>query len=1314
MTEAPEGRTLVDVIHETIARYPAAPALDDGTVLLTYEALGERIAELSRRLWSANIGAGDRVGVRVPSGSVDLYVAILGVIVAGSAYVPVDADEPQDRADTVWAEAGVCAVIGEGLTLTLTGGVRTLGHSPQAHRDDDAWIIFTSGSTGKPKGVAITHRSAAAWVDAETELYCVSNPLGPGDRVLAGLSVAFDASCEEMWLAWRNGACLVPAPRDVVRSGADLGPWLAQRDITVVSTVPTLAALWPGTALEKVRLLIFGGEACPAELVARLAGPSREVWNTYGPTEATVIACGAMVDGSTPIRIGLPLQGYALAVVHPDGTPVRWGEEGELVIGGVGLGRYLDTAKDAEKYAPLPSLGWTRAYRSGDLVLADPAGLVFVGRADEQVKLAGRRVEMGEIDDALAQLPGVAAAAGAVQVSPSGNQVLAGYLVPATGATLDLSRCRELLAERLPKQLVPTLGIVDDLPVKTSGKVDRKALPWPLTSFADIPVQAFEGDLAWLAQQWTELLGPVPLTEETNFFAAGGASLAAAQLVSSLRVRHPQVSIADVYAHPTLGELAAHLTESTGVDRTDRSVAPTSSWIGFFQAPVIIALYSISGLRYVTGILIVCLVLFSFTDSPWVPSPPLLGTAAAWVVLYSLPFRLLLAITSARLLLVGIRPGVFRRGGSTHLRLWAVERIVTFCKLEPLMGTPMASWYARALGCEVGKGVHLDAMPPVTGLAVFGAGASIEYEADLAGHWLDGDRLNVGEVRIDDHARVGTRSTLTDGAHVGVGAEVAPGTSVTGYVPAGQHWAGAQMEYVGDAGADWPSGMNHARPLPMISILYLLSLFSLTVLPLLSVVPGGLLALRALQGVGSLQNALWTLAAWTPVFIVVTVIVYLALTVLLVRALSSLIKPGMHSVHGITGWATWFTQALLTKSLISTYPIYASLFTPVWMRLLGARVGKHVEISTVETMPHLTRVSDRSFLADHSMVSSRRVRNGWLHLGVSSVGEKSFVGNSAIVGPDLAVPDNSLLAVLSSAPKGMPENSSWFGRPPVELPRPIDQGDSSRTYNPPRKLMVGRGAVEACRILPAILTGWLALITVWVLNAIYVQSGFLVTAVWAGPVLLAGAVMTSLLAVVAKWTLVGRFEATEYPLWTSFIWRNELADVFSESLAVPGLIRMSIGTPFLNWWVRLMGTKVGRGVWCETWWLPEFDLIALGDGVSVNRGTVLQTHLFHDRIMRMDRIHLGADSTLGPNSIVLPGSAILEGATVGAASLVMRSEFVPQGTRWAGNPIRHWTLSEAQSRHGHPVDLQWSTGNLHPGVPWQQGPAQPTSRSAES
>ncbi len=320
---APVPRTLIDILTDTAEHHPDAPAIDDGEVALSYTELVDRITEGARQLAAGGVRPGDRVGIRMPSGSRELYLAILSVLAAGAAYVPVDADDPPERAVLVFGESAVRAVL-------TADGIETSGSSAVDVRvpgpSDDAWIIFTSGSTGKPKGVAVTHRNAAAFVDAEARLFVRDAPLGPGDRVLAGLSVAFDASCEEMWLAWRHGACLVPAPRSLVRTGMDLGPWLIARSITVVSTVPTLAALWPAEALDSVRLLIFGGEACPPELARRLAVDGREVWNTYGPTEATVVACAAQHDRYRPGAHLAPTAAVEPRTVVPTPRATQWAQ----------------------------------------------------------------------------------------------------------------------------------------------------------------------------------------------------------------------------------------------------------------------------------------------------------------------------------------------------------------------------------------------------------------------------------------------------------------------------------------------------------------------------------------------------------------------------------------------------------------------------------------------------------------------------------------------------------------------------------------------------------------------------------------------------------------------------------------------------------------------------------------------------------------------------------------------------------------------------------------------------------------------------
>ncbi|MFE1943309.1 Pls/PosA family non-ribosomal peptide synthetase [Streptomyces massasporeus] len=1251
---AASPRTLVDIFDASVRSYPEEPALDDGTTSLTYRELAAEVEWLRRRLGSAGVGLGDRVGIRVPSGTNQLYTAILAVLAAGAAYVPVDAEDPDERAELVFGEADVRAVIGAGHEITVHGAGETPAARPGVGHD--AWIIFTSGSTGKPKGVAVSHRSAAAFVDAEAALFLTEEPIGPGDRVMAGLSVAFDASCEEMWLAWRYGACLVPVPRSQVRSGADLGPWLVEQEITVVSTVPTLAALWEPETLNDVRLLIFGGEACPPELTQRLVTEGREVWNTYGPTEATVVACASLMSGQEPIRIGLPLDGWELAVVDEAGEPVPMGGSGQLVIGGVGLARYLDAEKDAEKYAPLESLGWERAYRSGDLVKAEPEGLVFLGRADEQIKLGGRRIELGEVDAALQSLPGVAGAAAAVRTARGGNQLLVGYVVTQDG--WDHATAVEKLRAELPAALVPLLAPVEELPTRTSGKVDRNALPWPLKDLdRGGPAEQLYGTEAWLAEQWTEVLG-IPVTSASDdFFAIGGGSLSAAQLTTRLRTRHPSAAVLDIYQQPVLRKLARRLEKSAQDEEARRTITPVPRRAQAVQLLLLVPLFTLLGLRWTVALAALGNLLPAHA---WLPTAPWWLLAVAAVVLFSPPGRLALAAGGARLLLRGVKPGRYARGGGVHLRLWTAERLAEFSGATSLTG----SWlerYARALGAKVGPDVDLHSLPPVTGMLKLGRGAAVESEVDLSGYWLDGDRLEVGTVKVGAHAVVGTRSVLLPGARVGKRAEVAPGSAVTGQIPTGQRWAGAPAVKLGKAKRNWPK--ERPRRGTRWSVMYGLTGLALTALPVLAGL-AALLVARAFVTPGSVLTG----AALAVVPATLTYgLAYAVQLLIAVRLLSLGLREGTHPTHGRIGWQAWTVTQLMDRSRETLFPLYAGLVTPVWLRLLGMRIGRGAEVSTVLALPSLTTVGEGAFLADDTLTAPYELGGGWMRIGRAEIGRRAFLGNSGMTAPGRSVPDGGLVGVLSATPKKAKKGTSYLGLPPVKLPRAAADGDQSRTYEPPARLLWARGLVELCRIVPVFCSAGLAVLTIAALCALGAWAPLL-----SGLVLLAAGGGAALVSIVAKWALVGRHRSGEHPLWSSFVWRNELADTFVEVLAVPWLAGAVPGTPVMTAWLRGLGARIGKGVWVESYWLPEMDLVTLRDAATVNRGCVLQTHLFHDRILRTDTVVLREGATLGPGGIVLPGSTIGARTTLGPASLVMAAESVPDDTRWLGNPIEAW------------------------------------------
>jgi non-ribosomal peptide synthetase-like protein len=949
------------------------------------------------------------------------------------------------------------------------------------------------------------------------------------------------------------------------------------------------------------------------------------------------------------------------------------GDTGELIIGGVGLARYLDAEKDAEKFAPHEQLGWPRAYRSGDLVRNDIDGLVFQGRIDDQVKVGGRRIELGEIEAALHGLPGVSGAAAALRETSAGTTVIVGYVTESQPGSFERESAVARLREELPAALVPLLALVAELPVRTSGKVDKSALPWPLPEL-DGGAAGLDAAQAALAVHWEAILG-IPVTEPpANFFDLGGGSLAAAQLVARLRADDPEFTVAEVYAHPRLramaDALAARAARASPEPRVLREIGRTPLRMQWLQTVLGVPLFILSGVRWLVYLFLASAILNLFDGFEFLPTVPLEVLVPAFL-LFATPFgRMAIAVVTTRLLLIGVRPGDYPRGGNVHLRLWLAEQAAHLVGAVSLAGAPWITYYARALGAKVGRDVDLHSLPPVTGMLTIGYGASIEPEVDLSGYWIDGNTLRIGAIRIGAHSSVGARSTLLPGTRIGKHAAIAPGSAVFGRVPAGQLWVGSPAQREGKAEAWWPQ----ARPPRGRRWVFAFGVSSalLSLLPLLSLASGGLIVALAMRNSDSLSDA--ALAGLTAVIpaTLVAGIVFAALAVITVRLLGLRVHEGVHAVRSRVGWQVWSTERVLDLARTFMFPLYSSLITPLWLRMLGAKVGRDVEASTVLLLPVMTTIRDGAFLADDTMIATYELGGGWLRVAPVEIGKRAFIGNSGMAAAGHKVPRDGLVAVLSAAPRKSKAGSSWLGSPAVRLRRTVAVADEGRTFRPHPGLRLARALWELCRIVPVVFTCGLGLGVLWVLAWLAHTWGPVVAVLLSGVVLLAAGAVAAGVSTAAKWVLVGRIRVAEHPLWSSFVWRTEVADTFVEMVAAPWFAQAAAGTPALVWWLRSLGARIGKGVWCDTYWLPEADLVTLGDGATVNRGCVVQTHLFHDRIMSMDRVTLGAGATLGPHSVALPAASIGAHSTVGPASLVMRGEQVPVGSRWSGNPIGPW------------------------------------------
>ncbi|MGH3165971.1 MAG: amino acid adenylation domain-containing protein [Trebonia sp.] len=569
---------LPDLVLAWARRAPDAPAVSSGRRILTYRQLTDEAAVLARRLRVAGVGYRDVVAVCLPP-SVEMVVAYLGAALAGAAYLPLDPGHPDTRLSFMIAETRAVAVVTAasradrfvGVTAVLIDDfVRDVSNSavdislPPRRGDDPAYVIYTSGSTGGPKGVQVDHRALAARLYGLPAL-----ELRPGDRMLAIASPAFDISVLEIWAPLINGAEVhLPEP------GWDLTTLtalLTERQFThtlMSATVLHQLVRHAPEALDGMRQILVGGDVLSPAVVRTLqARGVAGLVNTYGPTETVVFATAVPLSTwsereSPTIPIGAAVSNTHLVVVDEGLNPVPDGAVGEICIGGAGLARgYLgDPAQTEQRFVPDPFTAEApgRLYRTGDLGRWLPGDVLeFLGRKDEQLKIRGVRVELGEVRAALTRLPGVTDALVLGDGEDPDDRRLVGYVLPGPNADLDGSSLRRALALDLPGQLVPdVITLVNTWPLTSSGKIDRGQLPNPSPRSGSAYVPPRTTDEERLADVAAELLEVDRVGVHDNLFELGMHSLMGMRLaVRATAVLHREIGLAAVLAHPTVAAL---------------------------------------------------------------------------------------------------------------------------------------------------------------------------------------------------------------------------------------------------------------------------------------------------------------------------------------------------------------------------------------------------------------------------------------------------------------------------------------------------------------------------------------------------------------------------------------------------------------------------------------------------------------------------------------------------------------------------------------------------------------------------------------
>jgi non-ribosomal peptide synthetase-like protein len=1177
--------------------------------------------------------------------------------------------------------------------------------------DDCCVVIYTSGSTGNPKGVRLQYGAFSNYAAIEQRLTVPT----PQDRIVQTQTLSFIAGFHECWRALCGGSVLVLANSAITSLGPDLEAWLREQEITIMKAVPSLLrSMMIGDKrpnLPKLRIFHIGGEAVTRDLVDCF-GHGRLFLNTYGSTEScSNCLVGFCTPGNEQCTIGKALPSFKALILESPESEVEV-PVGELYIWGRSLALDYLNLDDTTKAVFIQHSLFGRLYKTGDNVerLMD-SNIMYRGRGDNQTKINGYRVEMGEVEASMNKLPIVQESAA---VAVDGTIYAFVSLFDGHDSTLTLDILKKSLTEiGLPFFALPSrLTILDKIPKTISGKLDRKVLK---NDIVEAHKKAWQAGAAYdqatvlgvLMAAFSEVLR-VTVQPTDDFFSLGGDSASAGQTVGLIRfngeeINLPNVSILDLYMNRTpkaLEEYISRTTESGGGSVEDVFRAKRMR-IRDSPRPLLFSIVSFlfaSCSMFVDGIEIFWYFIIIWASDFAIPGtrevnvivPKFSGIfdVAWWLFIVKMAFYvvwLLLSILIKWTIVGRYREGRWAKYGTMHLRHWIVVRVTSHLPWRIIAGTGISKLVMRGLGAKIGKGTFTFWEPssgnPMSGYDLYELEeySSICQGAYCSPIYFTEDSMVCGRISLGRSSSLYPRSTVSGSVRLEEGAVLDSLSNATDGSILGpwELWSGSPASCNGEAGDRVLPPRDSAHSEILLTILQVLDVFfGYYVVLCISLLPRyGLLVFLHSRGINIVSPVVLIANVCMSIFFGCLALTLLSIAFVRTASFLSPSRPGAYYLY------SWTTLVLWHKLFWFKSPqliLNNTRFLQWFSRACGMDLGEGSLISNVQgCIPDLVSIGKSSFLANPVFMGVPVVHNLMFHVGTVDIGDDVLVGNNACFPIGTSVPSNSTVAVNTGAPPSDATSGGvWVGNPPIRITDNV-------LVPQPHGRKIDRAIMLISEVLIIFVPGtfwaltilsWLYLFVFLVLPLNNIPDNTVFQAALGAalliPIRATGAIFAGLFVRVIFTGFARKVKEKNVGYWDPLCYRWRIYNKVWALYLLPMLIDDFCGSMWMNCLVTLltMCTIEDNVLIVHHGLFKDHNYVRVRRGATINESCVLRTHTFEDWRLKFGFVDIGPDSVVHPSSTVMFGTVIGSSCTILPNSLVLKGDQLAADTIVGGIP----------------------------------------------